>query len=724
MNTRRRHFILCGIAWAWAGAAPATTLSAAALHEGEVRFDHIQTLQYVAAGLAIALAGFLILKKLARPTLDFLAGELGLIGFSAAGQRERLAEEEDFARFITGFRAGPSAAPRVAPPDTGPLPSRVPTGPLEDNPESGGPESQSGRDPLGEFFAWAPEQVGALQKLVERSGRPENSAGQRDLLVEVCGQITALKERASLPELRPAWQLAAAIEGLLKQLTGRVSNITHSTQRTVAESLELLEALCAPGVRADLAVNPAIRILAVDDDQVSRFALRAAVRKAFGQPDLAESGEAALTLARLHSYDLVLLDVMMPGMDGFEVCTRIRETAPNGSTPVLFVTALKDFDTRAKSLTVGGNGLLGKPFLTFEITLKALTLVLRARLRERNRILEASGRLAAASTPAVHWPELGAEPVSEEDPAPPAELSPGPDRAVDQAGAGPIVLLPPPVFAAHDAASDGLPKTSRNVPRELSPAFLTYMRACVREMKDQITLIGGLEEDAARKELLVRLHLRLQSLSRRLDLPELRPAFELGCALEGLSKKLRDDPSKANASTLRTAAIGLGLLRDLCAPGVRPDLSSNPPIRILVVDDDPVARRALTGALQMAFSRPDGAESGEAALGLAVEKEFDLVFLDVCMPVMDGFTVCARIHETVPNRSTPVVFVTSHSDEEFRAQSERCGARDFVVKPFVFMEIPVKALTYALRGRLEKLKMTRSADTAAPAKSAGDNNKT
>jgi DNA-binding response OmpR family regulator len=686
-------------------------MSAAAPHDGGARFDHARTTQYVAAGLAVALAAFLVLKKLARPTLNFLAGELGLIGFSAAGQRERLAEEEDFARFITAFRAGPAAAPRVAPPDAGPSLSRLPAGPVDEN-----TESQSGRARFEAFFAWAPERVGALQKLLERSGRAETPAAQRDLLVEVCGQIAALKERASLPELRPAWQLAAAIEGLLKQLTGRVSNITHSTQRTVAESLELLAALCAPGVRADLAVNPAIRILAVDDDQVSRFALRAAVKRAFDQPDLAETGEAALALARQQGYDLVLLDVMMPGMDGFEVCTKIRQTAPNGSTPVLFVTALKDFDTRAKSLTAGGNGLLGKPFLTFEITLKALTLVLRARLRERNRILEASGGLVASSTPAVHWPELRADSVSEEDSPPPADLLPGPDRAVAPAGAGPIIgLVPPPVFAANGAASEDVCQASSNVPREFSPAFLTYLRACVREMMDQITLIGGLEEDAARKELLARLHLRLQPLSRRLDLPELRPAFEVCCALEGLSRKLKDDPRKTTVSTLRTAAIGLELLRDLCAPGVRPDLSTDPPIRILVVDDEPLARRALTGALQMAFPRPDGAESGETALGLAAEKEFDLVFLDVCMPVMDGFTVCARIHETVPNRSTPVVFVTSHSDEEFRAQSDRCGAKDFVVKPFVFMEIPVKALTYVLRARLQKLEMARPADTAAPA---------
>jgi CheY-like chemotaxis protein len=115
-----------------------------------------------------------------------------------------------------------------------------------------------------------------------------------------------------------------------------------------------------------------------------------------------------------------------------------------------------------------------------------------------------------------------------------------------------------------------------------------------------------------------------------------------------------------------------------------------------------MARRAITGALQMAFSRPEIAESGETALAVANDKQFDLVFMDVSMPGMDGFATCAKLHEIPANRATPVVFVTSHSDEAFRSQAARCGGSDYVVKPFVFMEITVKALTFALRGRLPK----------------------
>jgi PleD family two-component response regulator len=234
------------------------------------------------------------------------------------------------------------------------------------------------------------------------------------------------------------------------------------------------------------------------------------------------------------------------------------------------------------------------------------------------------------------------------------------------------------------------------------------MAASVLQMKEQIAKIAGTQDGAARSEMLAKLLLRIASLTRKFDVPELKPAFEMCSALEALAKKFKENSKNATESALAVAASGLELLSDLCAAGVSPDLATSPELRFLVVDDEPLARRALTGALQMAFTRPAGAENGEMALALAEEKEFDLVFMDVCMPEMDGFTACAKLHQTIHNRATPVIFVTSYSDEKFRAQAAQSGGCDYVVKPFVFIEITVKALTFALRGRLEKSKMAQS----------------
>src|SRR5207302_5414322 len=91
-------------------------------------------------------------------------------------------------------------------------------------------------------------------------------------------------------------------------------------------------------------------------------------------------GPAALVLAKRQNYDVIFLDVEMPGMDGFEVCSKIHETDLNGKTPVVFVTRHSDFGSRTKSALTGGLDLIAKPFLAFEITVKALTLIFRCRL--------------------------------------------------------------------------------------------------------------------------------------------------------------------------------------------------------------------------------------------------------------------------------------------------------------------------------------------------------
>jgi len=207
-----------------------------------------------------------------------------------------------------------------------------------------------------------------------------------------------------------------------------------------------------------------------------------------------------------------------------------------------------------------------------------------------------------------------------------------------------------------------------------------------------------------RQTLLADGFLRINSLVPRSGPEVVHPAYHMSAALEGLLRKMLQNSEHATPSTLATVASAVDLLNDLCVPGLKADLAINPPIHILVVDDDLVARRALVGALQTAFKKPESAENGEAALALALEKAFDVIFLDVVMPGMDGFEVCSRIRATVPNRATPVVFVTGRNDFSARAQMSRNGGDDLMGKPFLTAEITVKALTFALRGRLQQLK--------------------
>jgi CheY-like chemotaxis protein len=234
--------------------------------------------------------------------------------------------------------------------------------------------------------------------------------------------------------------------------------------------------------------------------------------------------------------------------------------------------------------------------------------------------------------------------------------------------------------------------------------FLMRANSQLGEMQDCAQAIFQATDDKVREELLAALYLRFNSLLPAANLASGHPAFRLCVALEALVKKLLQNPKHCTSSALFTITTTIGFLNELCSNGVRADLATNPPIRILVVDDDPFSRRAVAGALQLAFEKPDSADSGEAAINAANQDAFDLIFLDVQMPGMDGFTTSLRIHETVLNHTTPVVFVTGQSDFKSRTQATLSGGGDFIAKPFLLTEVTVKALTHALRGRLRRLR--------------------
>ena len=134
-----------------------------------------------------------------------------------------------------------------------------------------------------------------------------------------------------------------------------------------------------------MADNETIRAIIVDDEELARRVLREYLGSAPGVELVAECAngfDAVKAIGEL-APDLVFLDVQMPGMDGFELCTRIRALAQNRSTPIIFVTSLTDFKSRAKSSLSGGTDLIAKPFMFIELTVKALTHVLRGHIGQR-----------------------------------------------------------------------------------------------------------------------------------------------------------------------------------------------------------------------------------------------------------------------------------------------------------------------------------------------------
>lgn len=110
-------------------------------------------------------------------------------------------------------------------------------------------------------------------------------------------------------------------------------------------------------------------ILVVDDEERNRALLRAMLKDKYRTLE-ADSGVAALQVVQQEPVDLVLLDVMMPGMTGYDVCKRIKETRLDAFLPVLLVTALSDQEHRNTGLTAGADDFLSKPVDRRELHLR------------------------------------------------------------------------------------------------------------------------------------------------------------------------------------------------------------------------------------------------------------------------------------------------------------------------------------------------------------------
>ena len=116
-------------------------------------------------------------------------------------------------------------------------------------------------------------------------------------------------------------------------------------------------------------------VLAVDDEELNLELLEAYLAGTGCELVMARNGAEALQEVRLRGPDLVLLDVVMPGLNGFEVCARIKSDPANRLLPVVIVTSLNTVDDRVRALQAGADDFLAKPIDRNELMARVLTLI-------------------------------------------------------------------------------------------------------------------------------------------------------------------------------------------------------------------------------------------------------------------------------------------------------------------------------------------------------------
>jgi CheY-like chemotaxis protein len=396
--------------------------------------------------------------------------------------------------------------------------------------------------------------------------------------------------------------------------------------------------------------------------------------------ECARDGETGKDMVLALKPDLVVLDLILPKINGVEVLKFIRGHSELKAIPVIVFSNMYLANTVQEAWKAGATKCLSK----IDCPPKQLVQVV-------NEMLAAAAPRPAPAAPA--GPSAVALPPGY------TALPPG------------HVPAPPPRLAS------ALPEkvSDEAFEADLRRTFLEGGPQTVAALRGLLVAFGKGGNDAERLARLQELGRQVRLLCGNAGIVGMVSMARLAAALEALLKDLHEKPRNINASTLRTLAQTVDFLGALFEHGVSDQGSELALANTLVVDDQVISRRAVTHSLDRAGLKSVNVEDPQVALQLLAENQFDLVILDVEMPGMNGFELCGKLRALPQHASTPVVFVTGYTDFESRAKSIMSGGNDLIAKPFLFMELAVKALTHLLRRRLGLALPARPVPAPAPA---------
>jgi len=401
------------------------------------------------------------------------------------------------------------------------------------------------------------------------------------------------------------------------------------------------------------------RILLIEDDQIVSTVYRNRLIAEGFAVEVAKEGRTGLELVASFRPDLIILDLMLPDISGVDIMKTLRAQPGLEKLPIIVFSNTYLSNLMKEAWKAGASKCLSKASCT------------------PKQILEAIHSLVdnLPDTPA------------------PAPTAPGP--------ASPAPTAPIAPAAAEIQPKPAAPAAPTVPPADPGEQFRKNFPGILNTLRTHNQTLHKTTDGTGRFQQLDILYANVHALTGQASLASMASLARVAEALEALVRELQQKPQNLTPSTLRTVAGTIDFLDFVFKHSKAADTLRHHPARILVVDDELISRRGVTHALEKAKLSCEDLEDPIAALELLADNSYDLIILDADMPGMNGFELCAKLRSLPDHKNTPVVFVTSLNDFEARANSTMAGGNDFIAKPYLFIELAVKALTYVLRGRLE-----------------------
>jgi CheY-like chemotaxis protein len=406
---------------------------------------------------------------------------------------------------------------------------------------------------------------------------------------------------------------------------------------------------------SDTATRP--RVLSIDDDPEIRDLVQQVLGNAGYDVISAADGPSGMRAAREHLPGLILLDIMMPGMNGYRVCDDLQTDPRTSDIPVIFLTAMSDERDRSRAFALGATDYLTKPFNgAAVIDTVRRNLATSAAFREISDAAREIGHERVTGSDFMRFKDFLIERLPPNDRVRAVVLRMGPgDMYAKAASAG----VDSSEIASLAAEFLGLPETT-TVPADQIRLGILPAPFCRANLV--IPVLAGADAGfVLANPFDLELQEALVSFSEPGSVIRVTVA-EPRCILSVLSSVRTEsgEPTPMMAPSSSSAATQRGL-------------------DVLVVDDDHDSQTLTARMVQAAGHRVMVVSEGASALVQVVRRHFDVVLADIAMPTLGGFALLDIMRKQ--GIATPVVFVTGSTSTEDEGVAMKMGAVAFVRKP-------------------------------------------
>ncbi len=440
------------------------------------------------------------------------------------------------------------------------------------------------------------------------------------------------------------------------------------------------------------------RILAVDDQPENLELLAAILTDEGFDVGFASDGLAALEAVAAHPPQAILLDIMMPRLDGFEVCRRIKSSRPTCFIPVVMLTALSDVESKIRGFESGADDFLNKPFHRIELLTRLQSLL---RIRGLRDELDSTEALIFSM---VHLLEEK-DPLTRDHSQRVAAIAADAGRGRKLSSRAQYNLTLGALL--HDIGKLAVPesillKSDRERTTEDQKTYRLHTSLGERILAPIDSLAGAIP--------FVRQHHERRDGSgypKGSVAEELAPEVEILAAANAFDMTRATYPNDpaAQAEALRSEAragrFEPHLVEEIIRSGERlaalaslPTIENLLPVpeiepggRILVADDNSTNRQLYRELLAGAGYTVESVEGGAAAVARYRQSKPDLMILDIRMPDLGGQEVCRIIKADEGSAYLPVILVTAYEERGLRLRALDCNADELLLAPVNRLEL-------------------------------------